>query len=111
MVALVRKIQRRLDSRDQIKQLAVDLSYPLRECPLELIERRAGLQRRHRVDEIRHRFGLDQIETAVQKRAERELTWLRQARAAGHGILQDLPEHHRTPVRADFDDILAGIRM
>ena len=82
-----------------------------RERSFELIERRARLQRRHRVDEIRHRFGLDQIDATVQKRAQRELARLGQPRAGGHGIFEDLPQHDRAAVRADFDDVFAGVGM
>ena len=41
-----------------------------RERALELIEGRARLQRRHRVDQVGHGLGLDEIELAVEERAQ-----------------------------------------
>ena len=53
-----------------------------RQRAVELIERRARLQRRHGVDQIVHRLRLHQIDPTVEKRAQRELAGLGQPRAA-----------------------------
>ena len=82
VIALVGKIDRRLEPRDQIEQRRVDRPRSRGQRAFELIERRARLQRRHRVDQIGDRLGLHQIDPAVQKRAQRELAGLRQPRAA-----------------------------
>ena len=59
-----------------------------RQRAFELIERRARLQRRHRVDQIRDRFGLHQIDAAVQVGAQRELARLGEPRAGLHRRLR-----------------------
>ena len=81
VIALVRKIERRLELRGQIEQLGVDLGDALGQRAFELIERRARLQRRDRVDEIGDRLGLHEIDPAVEKRAQRELAGLGEPRA------------------------------
>ena len=83
VVALVGKVERRLEPRDQIEQLRIDRGDAPRQRAVELIERHARLQRRRRVDQIRDRLGLHQIALAVQERAQRELAGSRQPRAGG----------------------------
>ena len=73
VIALVRKVQRRLEPRREIEQSLRRCRGSRRQRALELIERRARLQRRHRVDQIAHRLGLHQIEPTVQVGAQREL--------------------------------------
>ena len=70
-----------------------------RQRALELIHGRARLQRRHRFDEIGHRFGLRQVEAPVQERAQREFARLGQPRATGTAELDDAAEQHRAAVR------------
>ena len=65
-----------------------------RERAFELVHCRARLQRRDRVDEIGDRFGLHQVEPAVEIRAQRELARLGQPRARRHRHLDDPPEQH-----------------
>ena len=76
---------------------------------VELIERHARLQRRGRVDQIGHRLGLHQIALAVEERAQRELARLGEPRAGAHGRAHDAVEQDRAAVRADLDDVLAGV--
>ena len=54
-------------------------------------------------------LGLDQIETAVQVGAQRELAGLGQARAGRHRRFDDALEQQRAAVGADLDDVFAGI--
>ena len=82
VIALFGKIDRRFEPRDQIEQRRVDRRRSPSSVCLQLIERGAGLQRRDRIDQIGDRFGLRQIDPAVQKRAQRELAGLREPRAA-----------------------------
>ena len=79
--------------------------------PSQLIERRARLQRRHRVDQIGDRFRLHQVDPAVQKRAQRELARLGEPRAGVDRGLHDRAQHDRAAVRAQLDDIVAGVGM
>ena len=82
VIALFRKVDRRFEPRDQIEQRRVDLADRSRQRAVQLIERGARLQRRDRVDEIGDRFGLHQIDPAVEERAQRELARLGEPRAA-----------------------------
>ena len=79
--------------------------------PFELIERRARLQRRHRIDEIPHGLGLHQIHPPAQIRAERELAGLGQPRARAIAAATIARSSDRAAVRADLDDVLAGVGM
>ena len=99
-----------LEPRDQIEQRRVDLARSRASACLQLIERRARLQRRHRVDQIGDRFGLRQIDAAVQKRAQRELAGLGEPRAARIAAATIASQHDRAAVRADLDDVFAGVR-
>ena len=81
VIALVRKINGRLEPRNQIEQRRVQLGDPPRERAFELVEGEACLLGRHRVDEIGHGLGLHQIHAAVEKCAQRELSGFREARA------------------------------
>ena len=78
---------------------------------LELIERGARLQRRHGVDQIGDGFRLRQIDPAVEKRTKRELAGLSEAGAAAHRRRDDCRQNDRTAVRAELDDVLAGVGM
>ena len=55
MVPLLRKIHRCFQARDEIEQRAIDVADLTRQRSLQLIERRASLQWRDRVDEIGRR--------------------------------------------------------
>ena len=64
-----------------IEQLRLDRGDRRRQRAFELIERGARLQRRDRVDQIRHGLRLNEIELLIEKRAQRELARLREPRA------------------------------
>ena len=82
VITLVRKIDRRLEPRDQIEQRRVDRGDGARQRAVELIERRARLQRRRppRSDRATASACV-QIDPPVQKRAQRELARLGEPRA------------------------------
>ena len=111
MIALVGKVERRFETHGQVEQPAVHARDFGRERPLQLVVGRASLERRHRVDEIAHRFGLHQIDPAVQKRAQRELAGFCQTRPLGHRRFDDRTQEDGAAVGADFDHILAGVRV
>ena len=70
-----------LEQRDQLYQLLFEGLQPMRERALELLRCYFGLVKRLRVDQVAHRFGLGQVEPAVQKSAHGELAGLGQTRA------------------------------
>ena len=110
VIALIRKIDRGLQPRDQIEECGIDLADRLRERALKLIERRARLQRRNGINQIADGFRLNEIDAAVQKRPQRELARLGQPRARAHRRFQDGPQHDRAPVRAQLHHIVSRVR-
>src|SRR5439155_12589448 len=83
---------------------------PLRQPAIEVLQRAAPLCRGAGVDQIARRFGLQQVELAVQERAARELTGLGRA-----GTRQDKGGDARggneePAVRRDLHQILARER-
>ena len=110
--AFLRKIQRRFEPRRQIKQRRINPANRCRQRAFELIHGRASLQRRHRVHQIGHGFRLDEIDPAIEVRAQRELARLGQSRTSPHRELDDALEEHRTAVPADFHHVVAcvGVR-
>ncbi len=109
VVPLLGEIEGRLQRRDQIEQLRIERLQPRRQRPFELIEGHARLQRRHRVNQVRDRFGLHEIDPSVQVRAKRELARVGQPRAGMNRGADDRFENHGTAVRRNFDDIIAGV--
>ena len=109
MIALVGKINRGLEPRHQVEQRQIDLGDEMSERAVELIERRARLQGRHRVDQVGDRFRLHQIDPPVEKRAQRELARLGGTRAARDRRCHNRSQHHGAPVRAQLDDVVAGV--
>ena len=110
MIALLGKIDRGFEPGDQIEERRVDLTDRVGQRALQLIERGARLERRHRVDQVGDRFGLRQIDPAVQKCAKRELAGLREPRAAAPSPPRRSPaQDDGTAVRAQLDDVLAGV--
>ena len=109
MKSLVGKIERRLEPRGQIEQRGVDRGDRRGERALELIHRRARLERRDGVDQIGDGLGLHEIEPAVEVRAQRELARLGQPRAGRHRQFDDAPQQQRAAVPADLDDVVARV--
>ena len=66
VIALVRKIQRRLELRDDVEQLLLNRGNRRRQRAFELIEGGARLQRRHGLDQIGDRLRLDEIELLMK---------------------------------------------
>ena len=81
-----------------------------RQSAVELRERLTLHGRGARIDQIGDRFGLHQIQAAVQHGAARELARCRQSRAGGHAGGQHERRHHVASVRADLHDVVARVR-
>ena len=109
VIALIRKIQRRFETRDEIEQRASRAAIVAVECALELIERDPRLQRSHRVDQIGDRFRLNEIHLAVHERAQGEFARPRETRTSIDRALQHLLQDDGTAVRAELDDVLARV--
>ena len=107
VIALVGKIQRRLELRDDVEQLLLDRADRRRQRAFELIERRPRLQRRDGVDQIGDRLRLDEIELLIEERAKRELAWLREPRAGVDRGAKDRAQDNGTAVRRNFNHVLA----
>src|SRR5262249_58491551 len=82
----------------------------LRESPRKAPRRRARSSRRRGVDQIRDRFGLREIELAIQERAARELAWLGDPRAEIETAVKQQSEHRGAPVAVQLEHRFAGIR-
>ena len=111
VIALVRKIQRRLEPRHHVEERALDGADGHRERAFELIEGRARLERRDGIDQIGDGLGLDQIELAVEKGAKGELARFGQPRAGFDGAREDRGQHHGAAVRRDLDHVFAGVGL
>jgi hypothetical protein len=61
------------------------------------------------VHQIGHRFGLRQIQTPAQERAQRVLARARQARARGDQRRQHAPRRHPAAMTREFHRVLARV--
>ena len=97
--------------RDQFDQRL--LHWP--DAPAERAAHLAGglarLGERLRSDQVAHRLGLGEIESAGQKGALRKLARLGQSRAQGKSAAQQQLQHHRRAVRRYLNEIFGGIRV
>ena len=109
VVALVGKIERRFEPRDQIEQRCIERSDPAGQRAFELIERDARLQRRRRGNQIRHGFRLHEIDPAGEKRAQCEFARARKPCARVDGGMHDRTQDHGAAVRGDLNDVVAGV--
>ena len=110
MIALIRKVDGRFEPCNQIEQVGIDFPNPAGQCALQLVEGGTRLNRCHRVNQIRDGFGLRQIDPSIEERAKRELAWLGESCALGHGGPDDGPQNHRTAVRAQLHHVLSRVR-
>jgi hypothetical protein len=110
MISLLWKIDGRFEACDEIEQARIDAGDRARERTFQLIECRSRLQRGDRIDQIRDRLGLHQVDPAVEKRAEREFAWLGRARSAIDGRGDDRAQDDRAPMCAHLDDVVSGVR-
>ena len=78
---------------------------------VKIAEGELGLERGAGVDEIRDRFGLHQIELAIEHRAFGEFARLRKSRTAREDRGDDALDEQRTSVQRQFDEIVAGERV
>jgi hypothetical protein len=79
--SFLRKVQRGFQSRAEVEQRRVDPADRGGERAFELIHRRARLKRRDGLHQVGDRFGLREIQPAVQVRTKRELAGLGEAGA------------------------------
>ncbi len=61
------------------------------------------------MDQIHHRFGLDQVESTVKKGTARELSWRRRLRPGIERRLQYAGGDGGPAMSVELDDILAGV--
>ena len=85
VIALVRKIERRLEPRDQIEELRVDLRDAACQRAFELIEGDARLQRRRRRNQIGHGLGLNRSRLPLRNARSVNSPGRGQPRARGDG--------------------------
>ncbi len=109
MITLIRKIERRFEASDKIKETGINCSNLRGECALELIECDTRLQRCHRVDQVRHGLRLNQIHLAVHECAQGEFARPRQSGPSVDRALQYLPQDDRAAMRAQLDHVLACV--
>ena len=108
---LLRKIEHRLGQRAQFGELRDQAVDRRGEFAAERAQRRARRFAARGVDQVGHRFGLRQIELAVEKRAAREFARLGKARAGIEHGAEHRMRHHRSAVALQFEHVLAGIGM
>ena len=111
MITLIWKIDRRLEARDEIEQLSIEVPDGAGERSVKLIERGLRLQWRDSFDEICNGLSLHEIDASIEEGSQRELTGFRVARAATERRFHDRPQHDGAAVRAQLDDVVSGVRM
>ena len=111
VITLIWEIERRLQSRDQIEELRVDLCDAACQRAFELIECNTSLKGRRRLDQVSNRLRLYEISLSIEKCAQCEFPGNGQAGAGGNGAGHNRTQHDRTAVRADLDNVLTGIRI
>ncbi len=97
----------RLDVRQRLHQVIAKLVDALRESAGELLIRRGQRQFRARMNHVRHRLGLRQVEAPIEERAPGELARLRQPRAVFQQRIQDELGREQSAVAGDLDHVLA----
>ena len=106
---LVRKVESPLDEGpdlDELRDRRVDL---LGECAVQRTPGQPGRLVGGRVDEVRDRLGLNEIELAVEERAFGELARSRRTGAEGEDPARYPVEDHRPAVTLKLQGVLAGV--
>ena len=110
-VVLAREVDLVAEERLQFDQCFPQFGDPLRQSTVEAVECRPGLRRSHRVDQVPHRLGLNQVELSVEHRAAGELS--RRRVPGSRGV-----ERRKKPRRGDqpsmagqLDHVLAGVAV
>ena len=109
MITLFWKIERGFEARHQVEQPLLDRTNPRGECPLQLIKRRASLQRCDCLDEIAYRLRLNQIELAIEKSALGEFATAGRPRAGVEAGFPDPGRHQHAAVTTDLHHIFTGV--
>jgi hypothetical protein len=105
------KVEGRLNERSQLDQLGDEPVDRRGELPLQAADGAARGRLGSRLDEVRDRLGLREIEPVVEERAARELARLREARAELEAPAQQELQHDRAAVTLQLEDVLAGVGM
>ena len=103
------KIDGRLHVGAQLDDRLGEAAHHGGELPLQRAHRRARRLARARIDQVRDRLRLRQIELVVEEGALRELARLRAARAELQGALHQCLEHHRAAVALQLEHVLTRI--
>ena len=96
---------------NQLDQLLLDRLQAVRKSAFQLPGGDPGLVERLRLDQVAHRLGLRQVDTAVQEGAHGELAGLGQPGATGQSELDHPPQHYRRAVAGNLDYIVGGVGM
>jgi hypothetical protein len=95
---LLGKIQRRLDAHAQLDQPLDQRMHFAREFARQRAHCRTGGRRGLRLDQVGHRFRLNQIDLVVEVGPTRKLARIGQARTELQATRQQHLHHHRTAV-------------
>ena len=106
---LVRKVENPLDEGPDLDELRDRRVDPLGERAVQRTPGQPGRLVRGRVDEVRDRLGLDEIELAVEERAFGELARPGRAGAEGEDPVRHPVEDHRPAVALKLQGVLAGV--
>ena len=110
-VVLLGEVDRVAQERLDLHQRLAQRREPPRETALELLQRGAGLGRRHGVDEIAHGLRLHQVELAVQHRAAGELARRGGTRARGMERGEQPRGREQAAVAGELDEVVAGVAV
>ena len=108
---LLREVERRLDERAQLDQLIDEVSDRGRELALKAAHRAARRGLGGRLDDVRDRLGLCEIELVVEERPPGELARLGETGAELEAAPQEHLQDHRAAVALELEDVLGGVRV
>ena len=100
-----------LEHSDQLNQPLFHWLQALGQSAFELLGGDLRLVKRLGVDQIADRFGLGEIDAAMEEGAHGELSGLGETCSGRNAQLDDVPEHDRRSVGGDLDDVVGGIGM
>ena len=106
---ILREIDPGFEQRDQLQQLLLHWLQPPRNGSFRLLRGNPCLIQRSCINQIADRFGLRQIDAAIEVSAQGELARFGQPRAGLTQALQSIPQHHGRSMARDFDHIFGGV--
>ena len=107
---LVREVQPRLQVYPQRGQRCLQFLYSLRERAAQGTGGRPGRRARAAVHQVRHGFGLGQVQLVVQEGPQREFARFGRPRPEAEGLAQQPVAHHHAAVTVQLDHVLPGGR-